>query len=360
MARVSPTLEGFGEAFRRPSITFAEIAWRWTAGAVVWALGFFACIEYLDTLQVNKGDAALLLTKQPVLVARAIAHIFRGSFARAGLAALVAAIALSFIWMVAASVGRAATVRALLDYFYRDRQGGLSTGTPDTKKSRPFLAIFCLNFFRVAVTVAAILAFAGSAILVNLASSAAKPQPGLSFMLFLPLAGLICGAWFALNWLLSLAALFAVRDGENALDAIVAAVDLLRRRTAAIFAVGTWTGVVHLTAFSVASTAATFVFAFMQIAPARLVIAGIILVTLPYFAVVDWIYIARLAGYAFVAEMPDVPAEAAPVPAPPPQSSPQIRPQSSIDRNEPILSDVPNRPGYMAWDRGFDPALIQP
>lgn len=55
MPRVSPTLEGFRASFRRPSLTLAEITWRWTVGAAGWALVFFWMIEFLDTLPVTRG-----------------------------------------------------------------------------------------------------------------------------------------------------------------------------------------------------------------------------------------------------------------------------------------------------------------
>ena len=111
MPRVSPTLAGFRAAFRRPSLTFAEIAWRWSAGTSACAVFFFWLIEYLDTLPVTKADTALLATKHPVLVGRALVHILRGSLNRAVLAALAALIALSLLWIIAASIGRAVTVR---------------------------------------------------------------------------------------------------------------------------------------------------------------------------------------------------------------------------------------------------------
>src|SRR5260370_27461328 len=123
MPRVSPTLEGFRAAFRRPLLTLAEIAWRWTVAAVAWALFFFYSIEFLDTLPVSRVDATLLRTPHPVLVGRALAHILRGSLNRAVLAALLAVLALSVLWVVIASVGRVATVRAMLDYFRRDAPG---------------------------------------------------------------------------------------------------------------------------------------------------------------------------------------------------------------------------------------------
>jgi hypothetical protein len=127
MPRISPTLEGFRASFHRPSLPLAEIAWRWTVGAVGWALALFWLIEYLDTLPVSRGDATLLSTGQPSLVGRALSHIFYGSLNRAVLAGLLAVIALVLFWIVVASIGRAATVRALVDYFRRDVKSNVST-----------------------------------------------------------------------------------------------------------------------------------------------------------------------------------------------------------------------------------------
>ena len=89
MSRVSPTLEGFRATFRRPWLTFAEIAWRWTVGTIAWAVLFFWFIEYLKSLPVTNGDLTLLSTRQPFLVGRAIAHILRGSLERDEFSALV-------------------------------------------------------------------------------------------------------------------------------------------------------------------------------------------------------------------------------------------------------------------------------
>jgi hypothetical protein len=333
MPRVSPTLEGFRAAFRRPSLTLAEIAWRWTVGAVAWALALFWSIEYLGSLPVSGGDAALLRTRQPLLVGRVIAHILRGSLNRAVLAALFAALAVSFLWIVAASVGRAATVRSVLQCFHRNILPGVSLPY-DAIQPRPLRSLIGFNLLRVALTLAALLAFVGAASLASLVSSDANPRPGLAFVLFLPLAGLICVVWPALNWLLSLACIFAVRDGEDPLSALSAAVTFSRERSGAVFAVGAWTGMAHVAAFSAATTAVSLPLAFIAVVPARLIIAAAILLTLAYFAVVDWLYMARLAGYVCIAEMPEALASSDRLPAPPPQTS--------IDRDEPILSDIPN------------------
>ena len=336
MPRVSPTLEGFRASFRRPSLTLAEITWRWTVGAAGWALVFFWMIEFLDTLPVTRGDEALLSTRHPLLVGRAIAHILHGSLNRAVLAALLAAIALSLLWIITASIGRAATVRALLEYFRSGSARDISTATDTTSEARPFGSLMGLNFLRAAVMLSAILAFIGAAILAGFASPDSHPRPALVFTFFLPLAGLICIAWPALNWLLSLACVFAVRDGEDTLGALSAGVTFFRERPGPVFAVSTWTGLAHLVAFSVATTLVSVPLAFIQIAPWRFVIIGAFLVTLAYFAVVDWLYMARLAGYVCIAEMPNTPVLSAPIPIPP---SPA---QTAIDRDETILSDLPN------------------
>src|SRR5580700_9909614 len=120
---ISPTAEGFRAASRRPSLAVAEIMWRWIVGATAVALFFFGLLEYLDTLPVTNGELLFLRTRHPYLVGEAIAHILRGSLNRAVLAGLLAALMLMALWIVAASVGRIATVRVLLDYFRRGVAG---------------------------------------------------------------------------------------------------------------------------------------------------------------------------------------------------------------------------------------------
>jgi hypothetical protein len=81
-----------------------------------------------------------------------------------------------------------------------------------------------------------------------------------------------------------------------------------------------------------------------RIVPWRLVTAAIIVLTLVYLAVADWLYMARLAGYVCIAETPEALLKSRP-PAPAPTHGMPVMPapvQSTIDRDEPILSDLPN------------------
>ncbi len=346
---ISPTVEGFRATFRRPSLTLAEIMWRWTAGAIAAALLLFGVVEYLGTLPITNGELLFLRTRQPYLVGEAIAHILRGSLNRAMMAGMVAAFLLGMLWIVAASVGRFSTVRALLDYFRRNGASGVlpggvrNDGGRDVASNVSPKALLRLNFLRAAVALAAVFGFLGAAILAGFASPDTDPQPALAFFLFLPLAVLVWLVWGALNWLLSLAGMFAVRDGEDAVGAISAALALCRERTGPVAAVSFWTGLAHAVAIVGAAIVASVPLGFAALVPWRLVALAMLLVTLAYFALADWLYMARLAGYVCVAEMPEPELGAlppAPRPVPPPIAAPPV--QTTIDRDERILSDVPN------------------
>jgi hypothetical protein len=63
-------------------------------------------------------------------------------------------------------------------------------------------------------------------------------------------------------------------------------------------------------------------------------------VTLAYFVVADWLYMARLAGYVCIAETPE--ALLKPLPPAPPMPKPGPPLQTTIDRDELILSDLPS------------------
>jgi hypothetical protein len=345
MSPLSPTLEGFRVAFRRPSFTLGEIMWRWCFGATGTALCFFALFEFFNTLPVTNGELLFLRTHHPYLVSQAIAHILHGNLRRAVVSAMVAILLLALLWMIAASFGRMATVRALLEYFqvnFARRMAAIELSTsPDESQGRrarnPFLSLFDLHFLRVSVALGAVVALVGATILAGFASPASHPQPGLFLLLWFPMIGLIWVIWWALNWFLSLAGLFVVRDAADAMGAISAAVSLCRERTGAVFAVSTWTGLAHLAAFVGAATVAALPLSTLGVLPGRMILLGVVVLTLAYLALADWLYMARLAGYVCIAQAPEAWLTPPPVRFPPP-APPRV--ETTIDRDELILSDV--------------------
>jgi hypothetical protein len=153
--------------------------------------------------------------------------------------------------------------------------------------------------------------------------------------------------WSSISWFLSLASIFVVRQSKDTFSALVSAVVLCRDRVGPIAAVGTWFGLAHLVLFTVATSVVTFPLAFVRVLPAGFVLLSVGFLTLLYFAIVDALYVGRLAGYVAILEAPPVP-----VPVPVLQSAVQVGAQrtqdsalsvqpelSAVDQDELILSD---------------------
>ncbi len=336
---------------RQPSFGMAEIAWRWSFGLAASILLIAGFLEYLDTLPVTARDVLLLRTGQLPLVSRALASIFHGSSPRVVLAGLILIPALALAWMVLGSLGRAATLKALVRYFRDEATLHGFTGTP-------LRSLFGLHFLRLAATLAAIIGCFGAMLLGGAASTPKNPAPGSAFLIVLTTSMLVWLTWSTVNWFLSLSSVFVVAEGRDAFGALASAVSLCRSRAGSIFAAGTWFGLAHLTAFVVATSVVAFPLAFLGVLPGAVVFCGVLLVTLLYFAVTDFLYVGRLAAYVAIVELP-LPVEPPAMPAVPAlattidkdelilcdvlvstqQSALSIQPSASIDKDEPILSD---------------------
>jgi hypothetical protein len=326
----SPTLEGFKLIFRQPSLSLAEIAWRWSFGGAAAALFLLFFLEYLDTLTATNADLFLLRTKQPALVARAIGDILSGSGLRFVVASIVLGSALSLVWVAVASFGRAVTLKCLLGYFW----------TEEPNKSFPFrmTSLFALNFLRAGVTMTAAVGGVGAMVLGGMVSSKKNPAPGSALLIFLFVATLVWVAWAVINWFLSLSSVLVVARNEDALGAIGAAIDLFRDHVGSVFGTSAWFLLAHGVAFMVASVAISFPLAFSGVLPPGVTLLGILFFALLYFAVADVLYIARLGAYVWILEGPAIAPEPEIVPEPPVSYPP---PADNVDPSELILSDIP-------------------
>jgi len=340
----SPTLEGFRVMFRRPSLGLAEISWRWSLGFAAGILLFFSFVEYLDTLPVSDADLLLLRSHQPFLISHAILHIFSGSGPRLVAAGLVLIFAMTLAWIGTASFGRGATLKGLVDHFGEDKIQSARPNFSAGEGARQFRSLAGLNFFRVGVTLAALVSCVGGLLLAGFASSTADPSPGSATLIFLSMIMLVWLAWAMLNWFLSLAAIFVVADGRDAFGAVASAVDFCRARTGSVLAAGTWFEVAHVVVFVVASSVVAIPLAFSGVLPAGVILGGVLLVALLYFAIVDFLYVGRLAAYVAVLSFPEQSLVSQTVQSPltdsGSQSSLTPRSGSGIDPDELILSDI--------------------
>ncbi len=343
----SPTLEGFRAMFRRPSLSLAEIIWRWSFGAAACVLCGMTLIVYLDTLPVSNSDLSMLRTGYPFLMLRAMGDIFHGSALRALLAGLILFAALAFLWIVIASVGRTATLRPLLAYIRDRAHAAGETAIPirhlesNQAVARSHLrSLAGLHFLRVGLGVAACAASLGAMILAGMASPKSDPRPGLVFFLASTMLLLIWALWSSLSWFLAAAPIFVIREGKGTFGALLETATLFRSRPGPVISVGSWFGVTHLILLITASSVVMFPLAFTSFIPPLIVFSAVLFLTLAYFAIVDALYIGRLAGYVAILEAP-------PAPPPPPIMSLSTGPQlavppdsAMVDQNETILSDT--------------------
>jgi len=348
----TPIRDGFRAIWRQPSIFLAELAWRWSWGGATILLVGLALFEYLHTLIVTPADLLLLRLKHPLAVSRALNDIFHGSGPRVIRTLIVLIPALALLWTLLGALGRFGTVRALI-----------ARATPDwVPEPGSIPALVGLHALRVALALAGLLSFLGAALVASLVSSPKTPHVGLAMLLFVPLAILVFMIWSSVNWFLSFAAVFAVRDAEDTFGSIVAALDFSRRRGGKTSAVGFWFGAMHLVAFVIGMTVVAYPLALASLIPPGITLLLMGLVVLAYFAIADYLYVARLAGYLAVVEWdrssPVEPDAVAPAGMEPPTMLyPPDSGGSEILEDEPLFSsrrrsladedcDEPMMPGF--------------
>ena len=338
--------------FRRPSLTLAEVAWRWS----FWAAGAFLLsallIEYLDTLPVGPRDLFFLNSGQPTLIGRALSHIFQGSSVRLLLGGIVAVSGLSIAWTLIAALGRSASLGAIREYFSH-----LSESSPAEFNERPtphrraLGSLAGLNFLRLTVGLAASIAFVGAFVLPRYLSTPKSPKPALAFVLTLVLLSFVCVAWLLVNWTLSLSAVFAVRDRKDSFGALAAATRFSRERAGGLWAINFWFGLAHLTLFFVGTTAASMVLGMVQVLPGVLVLTALGLLALLYFVAADSVNVGRMAAWYCLA---DSPVYIAPPPLPPAKGFDSNQIAIQFPPDDDILIEVETRQKLQPSDPAAD------
>lgn len=326
MNPVSATTVAFRLLFRRPLIPLAEIAWRWTFAAAAWLLGIGFLFEYFGSLPVTKADRFLLDTGQPFLIAQAIRRIFHGSSLRFVEAAVLLGLGLAIAWIVLASLGRLAVLRAMFEEFERDAEA-----------KRPLRALLFLNFLRAAALLAAKVAAIGSILMASSLWASTHIRVADSARMVVVLCILIWLAWAVLNWLLSAAAVFVVAEGKDSLSSIGAILRLLQSRTGGVVGASAVFGLIHGGALVVAGGV---ILVLLPIAIAQpLALPLVFAVVLAYCFIADFLYTGRLAAYAYLAtEREELPSWIAIPRAPSPEGP---RASASVDKDELILGDLP-------------------
>ena len=287
-----------------------ELTWRWCFGLGAWGLTILSIVLFLDSLKISPRDELLLATFQPQLLQRAAAHILGGRLGRLVWEQATLTLGLTLLWALAASAGRAATLRRLVAMFRADDD-------PEDVVWK-FAPVFWLCLWRAIWTLIALAVALGS--LAGGVIMAHNQRAALAALLLSFGVGLSWAFGIVLNWFLGLAPLFCIRNDVGTAEALGQSVDFSSRQTGTLFGLGFAFAMLRLIWAGTMSLAV--------LAPLRLAhhIArgwiGLIMasVALVYFAGADLLYLARLAAYVSLAEDESHPVDTlqAPSPAVPP------------------------------------------
>jgi hypothetical protein len=283
MSAKNPLTYGFRAIRRDPAVLLIEILWRWSFGAVgiLLLLGFVAmhqnALAAADSVPWNSHD--------PVSIAQSLLPVVV-ELASQWLPLAIGLLAVTAIWTLFGAAGRTVTLNRL-------EKGGVS-----------FRTILALQLLRALSVWLAGAVMVGSTLLESrIADSGAQSD----LILYFGLAGgsmMVIGVvWAVVNWILTLAAVCCARNAGGAGRSIRQAVALARSHSGDLFGTSIVFAIPRLTALVVAFVLVFLPSGMMTSAP-QAYFAWTVVVTLAYFAVSDWLYLARLAGY-LVIDLPE-------------------------------------------------------
>jgi len=288
---------GLRAVLRQPALAAAEIAWRWSFGAAAGALAVLSLHRILIGVDVSDAEMALGRGSPVFSAADTLARILYDVLPRLIQVSAVLVPALALLWIVAASLGRWATLQALPSV----RGPGEEAG--DAGKGS-FASLLYLNSLRAAVTLAAGAGLVGAAIISGSLLNPRGDNPVAAALLWVVIATLVFFFWAVVNWFLALAPIFIVRDRRRSFAAISDSLALLRRYPRDYIATAVGFGLLRSGALLAALLLSLAPLAVTNSVPVALVLTTP--VALLYFAAVDFLSIARLAAFVALADEPSL------------------------------------------------------
>jgi hypothetical protein len=125
--------------------------------------------------------------------------------------------------------------------------------------------------------------------------------PGLSFQVAFGLLTLVAIAFLQLNWLLSLAPVFVVRDAEDTFGSISAALTFVQDHLPEVLTISGIFGAMHLALLLFFGSLALPLLGAAASLSGPLLMLLIFLLTLTYLGLAIGLYLARLAAYISIA-----------------------------------------------------------
>ncbi|HZR29938.1 MAG TPA: hypothetical protein VFA71_14265 [Terriglobales bacterium] len=284
MSNETPSGAGWRLARENPKLVLIEVAWRWSFGLATSLLLLLACVNTLKRVTISDADWAVLRSFDPYKMANTVAVLVVAYEKLLSLVLAVLLLTLAFLWMLAATWGRAATMKIL-------------------RGSGNIAVVAGLNLLRIFLLLAAFavaaLTTAGAAMLASYFSSdPAEPNLPVYFFIVILALPVIVVAWAILNWVLSLAPLFAAGK-QGVFAALAATFRSLREQRKAFWSVSGVYGTIRGAGLLVVIV---FGLALAAVGESKIALGFLVALLLLYFFFADLLYVARLAAYLQIIE----------------------------------------------------------
>jgi hypothetical protein len=270
---------------RDPAIVAVELAWRWAFSASALALCAFAIFRLQHAVVIFPEEQQMLASRAPLQIAEALLEIWHRMhplLIRLGVVVIPAVVVL---WLIAATVGRGfVTSRIFQPVSAGPRWSSLSL----------------LHVLRVLSFFLLIGAYFASSRATAFVSNPESPNYAAALAVFLVLFGTAIVIWSFINWVLSLASIFAARERAPLFDSIRRTRLLLRSQGRQLASVAAQN--------STARTLVGILFTFLGLVPLVLYRIPVLFWTIEfalllcYCAVSDLLLLARLSSYVEAAQ----------------------------------------------------------
>lgn len=290
--------DAHGEGFRivrsDSALLPLELLWRWSFGLGLMALLFFAYAHLRQAILISDADQSAFSGHDPLAMATAAAGILAGSqplllrtFAQ------LAAVA-SVLWIAAATLGRGMLTRMIVRRLATNYDLKIAADAPR------WTSFAILTMARVLMLLILVIGYLVGTLIVASVSAFGKNVLTAALIIFAAVAvsGLL---WSWVNWVLSLAPILVARDGLSPLDSIIGAIAFIRRNGSRLIAIAIWNSTLRGLAATVITAAAAVTVAAHTALPGWAAAVLVVLETLLYLVVSDFLLLVRLAAYSSVA-----------------------------------------------------------
>jgi hypothetical protein len=277
-----------------PALLPLELLWRWSFGLGLLALLFFAYAHLRQAVLLTDADQAAFSSQDPLAMATAVSGLIASSQPLLlRILAQVFSVA-AVLWIAAAALGRGLLTRILVRRFAMDY--GLKIA-PDASRWTSFTV---LKFSRVLMLLILLIGYQGGVLLAGLVNPGERNVLTDALMLMVSLA-VSSVVWSYVNWVVSLAPIFVVRDGLRPLDSVAAAMGFIRRNHSRLMAIALWNSTLRGLAATLITLAGVATATRWRGLPAGAITAVLALETLVYLVLSDFFLLARLAAYCSIA-----------------------------------------------------------